>query len=345
MILYTHGQHAQIGTFGSYLSSYTEILSRDYDRFLDCYKRLNTNPLGAGPVGGTSIAINRIRTTELLGFDSIHSNSIDATSSRDWAVEFAFNCAILMANMSRITADLLEWSAVEFGYVELADEYASSSSIMPQKKNPSTLELLRGKTSEAYSALIELLTMVKGVPSGYYQDLQQTKVTLWRTVDNTQACLYVMTGIMSTLKVKPDKMWKQVDGSFTSAVELAETLVMDAGLSFRESYKISAEIVNQVIKEGKTLKAITPIDVENVTQRLFNKRVIVTNSMIEEATDPKKSLLRRASLGCPNPDEIKKLHKENELKLKENKSILKNKKTAIDDALSSLHKLAKTYLD
>jgi argininosuccinate lyase len=345
MILYTHGQHAQIGTLGAYLSNYTDILSRDYERLIDCYKRLNSNPLGAGPVGGTSIAINRIRTTELLGFDSIHMNSIDASGSRDWAIEFASCCALLMSNLSRMAADILEWSTIEFGYVELADEYASSSSIMPQKKNPSTLELLRGKTSEAYSALIELLTMVKGVPSGYYQDLQQTKVTLWRTIDNTQACLYVMTGIISTLKVKPEKMWKQVEGSFTIAVELAETLVMDAGLSFRESYKISAELVNLKIKEGKTLKSVTPSDVENVTQRLFNKKVIVTNLMLEEVTDPKKSLLKRASLGCPHPDEVKKMHKENDVKLKEHKNELKSKQLAITDALKNLHQIATSYLE
>ncbi|MBN1682331.1 argininosuccinate lyase [Candidatus Bathyarchaeota archaeon] len=344
MILYTHGQHAQIGTFSAYLSNYIEILLRDFERFMDCYKRLNTNPLGAGPVGGTSIAINRLRTTELLGFDSIQMNSIDATSSRDWAIEFASCCSLLMSNMSRIAADILEWSAIEYGYVELADEFASSSSIMPQKKNPSTLELLRGKTSEGYSALMELLTMVKGIPSGYYQDLQQTKITLWRTVDNTQACLYVMTGILSTLKVKPENMWKQVDGSFTIAVEIAETLVMDAGLSFRESYKVSAELVNTVLKKGTTLKSLTPIDVEETVQKMFNKKIIVVNSMLEKATDPKKSLDKRISLGCPHPDEIRKMHKENETKLKESTIKLTDKKTSIKDALNSLHKIAENYL-
>ena len=149
-----------------------------------------------------------------------------------------------MADMSRIATDVLEWCSVEFGYLELADQYSSSSSIMPQKKNPSTMELLRGKTSESYSGLFELLTMVKGVPTGYYQDLQETKLTLWRLIDNTITCCEEMNGMMATLKVKPDKMWRQVDGSFVLATELAETLVTDAKLSFRESYKVAADLVN-----------------------------------------------------------------------------------------------------
>lgn len=179
MMLYTHGQHAQVGTFAHYLTAYADALLRDFQRLMDCYGRVNRNPLGAGPVGGTSIAIDRQRTTELLGFDGLVENSIDATSGRDWAVEAAAACAILMSSLSRATADLIEWSTAEFGYVELADEYSSSSSIMPQKKNPSTLELIRGKTGEVYAALMELLTIVKGVPSGYSQDLQGTKPPLW----------------------------------------------------------------------------------------------------------------------------------------------------------------------
>ena len=175
MMLYTHGQHAQVGTFAHYLTAYADALLRDFQRLMECYNRVNRNPLGSGPIGGTSIRIDRGKTTELLGFDGLVENSIDATSGRDWAIETAAMYAILMSSLSRAAADLIEWSTTEFGYVELADEYSSSSSIMPQKKNPSTLELIRGKTGEVYGAMTELLTMVKGVPSGYYQDLQGTK--------------------------------------------------------------------------------------------------------------------------------------------------------------------------
>ena len=343
MILYTHGQHAQVGTLGAYLSSYADILIRDQQRFMECFARVNTNPLGAGPVGGTSINIDRKRTTELLGFDGIQENSIEATSSRDWAVEAASVCAILMGDLSRIAADILEWSTVEFGYLEIADEYASSSSIMPHKKNASTLELLRGKTGEAFGSLVEILTMEKGIPSGYYQDLQETKLILWRTIDNTLTCTEIMTGIIATMKVKPEKMGKQVQGSFTMAVELAETLVSDAGLSFRESYKVAADLVNFVIQKGQTLDKLTPEDVQASAQKLYGKKVKITNATIETATDPTKSLLRRKSLGGPHPDEVKRMLKEHgEYTNMRRVELIKTRKK-IADALQNLQATANKY--
>ncbi len=343
MILYTHGQHAQVGTLGAYLSSWADVLLRDEQRLADLYPRVNTNPLGAGPVGGTSINIDRKRTTELLGFDGIQENSIDATSSRDWAAEAAWCCASVMGDLSRVAADLLEWSGVEYGYVELADEYASSSSIMPQKKNPSTLEILRGKTGESYSGVVELLTMEKGVPTGYYADLQETKLTLWRTIDNALACLEVMTGIISTMKVKPDKLAKQTVGSFTMAVELAETLTNEVGLSFRESYKIAADLVNLVISRGQTLDKLTPSDVEASAMKLYKKKVTVSESLIERATDPKQALLRRTSLGSPRPDEVRRMIREHGAELNVQRTRVEERRKAVETALENLHATATRY--
>ncbi len=343
MILYTHGQHAQVGTIGAYLSSWADILLRDEHRLADLYPRVNTNPLGAGPVGGTSIKIDRKRTTELLGFDGVQENSIDATSSRDWAVEAAWCCASIMGDLSRVAADLLEWSGVEYGYVELADEYASSSSIMPQKKNPSTLELLRGKTGESYSGVVELLTMEKGVPTGYYADLQETKLTLWRTIDNALACLEILTGIISTMKVKPDRLARQTVGSFTMAVELAETLTNEAGLSFRESYKIAADLVNLVIERGQTLDKLTPSDIEASAMKLYKKSVKVNGSLIERATDPRQALLRRASLGSPRPDEVRRMVKEHGAELVKQKLKAEERRVYLEKALSNLAATAARY--
>jgi argininosuccinate lyase len=340
MILYTHGQHAQVGTMGAYLSSHADILLRDQRRLAELYTRVNTNPLGAGPVGGTSINIDRRRTTELLGFDAIHENSIDATSSRDWAMETAAVCAITMGDLSRLAADILEWSTVEFGYVELADEYASSSSIMPQKKNPSTIELLRGKTGEAYGALVELLTMEKGVPTGYVQDLQETKLTLWRTLDNTQICLEIMAGAVATMKIKPERLARPVQGNFAMAVELAETLANDAGLSFRESYKIAADLVNLTISRGSTLDKLKPEDVTASAERLYKKKVKVTQALIDKATDPKKSLQRRVSLGSPRPEEVKRMLREHGAEAAEQRARLGERRSRLQTALDKLHATA-----
>jgi len=340
MIVYTHGQHGQIGTLGAYLSAYADILLRDQQRLTELYARVNTNPLGSGPVGGTSININRKRTTELLGFDGIQENSIDATSSRDWAMETAAVCAIIMGDLSRIAADILEWSTVEFGYIELADEYTSSSSIMPQKKNPSTIELLRGKTGESYGALIELLTMEKGVTTGYVQDLQETKLTLWRTIENTQICLEIMTGAIATMKIKPEKLYRQVPGNFAMAVELAETLSNEADLSFRESYKIAADLVNLSISRGTTLDKLKPEDVETSATSLYKKKIKVNQSLIDKATDPKLSLQRRRSLGSPRPEEVKRMLKEHGVTAKKQRASLIKTRNDVESALKTLHETA-----
>ena len=340
MIVYTHGQHGQIGTIGAYLSAYADILLRDQQRLTELYARVNTNPLGSGPVGGTSINVDRKRTTELLGFDGIQENSIDATSSRDWAMETAAVCAIIMGDLSRIAADILEWSTFEFGYIELADEYTSSSSIMPQKKNPSTIELLRGKTGESYGALVELLTMEKGVTTGYVQDLQETKLTLWRTVENTQICLEIMTGAIATMKIKPEKLYRHVPGNFAMAVDLAETLSNEADLSFRESYKVAADLVNLSLSRGATLDKLKPEDVEASATKLYKKKIKVNQDLIDKATDPKLSLQRRRSLGSPRPEEVKRMLKEHGATAKKQRASLDKARYEVESALKTLHETA-----
>ncbi len=344
MMLYTHGQHAQVGSFAHYLISYVDAFTRDSQRLSECYSRVNLNPLGAGPVGGTSIDIDRRRTTELLGFDGLVENSMDATSGRDWAVETASVCAILMSNLSRAAADLIEWSSVEFNYIELAEEYASSSSIMPQKKNPSTLELVRGKTAEAYGCLTELLSMVKGVGSGYYQDLQQTKIPLWRCLDTIRTSLEVMTGVISTLEVNEEKMQERLEGSLVVAVELAETLVTEAGLSFREAYKLVASLVRDVVEDEKTLSDLTTIDIDAKAQEMLGKGVKIGEGPLEEATDPKACLMRRKSEGSPHPAQVKKTLEKRVGTLKVFETNLAERKGKIFYAMQVLKETVEEYL-
>ena len=309
MVLYTHGQHAQIGTIAHYLVNYTDGFLRDYARFKECYDRVNMNPLGAGPIGGTNMRINRLRTSELLGFDKVQENSIDATSSRDWAVETAYVCASLMGNMSRVAADLVLWSGKEYKYIELSDEYSSSSSIMPQKKNPSTMELVRGKTSEVYGALVELMTMVKGVPTGYYQDLQQTKIALWRTLDTTKTCVEILTGAMNTMKINTDIMYNAAKNSYIGSLEIAERLI-ESGLSFREAYMVTAATVKDAVSEGKTLNELTSVDVASKVKEVTGREIKVSSNIIEKATDPKEALEAKRSPGSAHPGEMGRMVEE-----------------------------------
>ena len=301
MVLYTHGQPAQIGTFGHYLLSYSEQLLRDYLRLKQCYDRVNMNPLGNAAIGGTTLRLNKMRISELLGFDAIQNNSIDATSSRDWAVETASVLSILMGNLSRAAADMIMWSGKEYGYITVSDEYSSSSSVMPQKRNPSTLELIRGKSAEAFGCLAELFTMEKGLPTGYYQDLQQTKIPLWRTLDTVNTSLEVMTGIIQTLQVNPEAMLKQTEGSFIFAVVLAERLIGE--LTFREAYKVTAGVVSKLTAEGRTLESLKGAEVEAVAKELLGKDIKVSGSIGEKITDPKGVLKDLRSPGSPMPVE------------------------------------------
>jgi argininosuccinate lyase len=343
MMLYTHGQHAQVGTFAHYLVSYADAFLRDSQRLTECYSRVNLNPLGSGPIGGTSINVDRRKTMKLLGFDGLVENSIDATSGRDWAVETASTCAILMGNLSRAAADLLEWSSVEFAYIELADEYASSSSIMPQKKNPSTLELIRGKSSEVYGCLSELLTMVKGVNSGYYQDLQQTKIPLWRCLDTTRTSLEVMTGIVSTLTVNEEKMRDRLKGSLTVAVELAETLVTEAGLSFRESYMTAAALVRKILEENRTLTDLAPSEIDATAKEVLGKGAQISQKNLDQSTDPESCLIRRRSEGSPNPVNVRAMLEKRAGIVKSIRSDLEGQTEKVFNALEFLQGKVASY--
>jgi argininosuccinate lyase len=304
MVYYTHGQPAMIGTFGHYLLSYVDQYLRDYQRIKQCYERVNFNPLGSTAIGGTTFRINRLRTSELLGFDNIQENCMDAVSSRDWAMETTSVLSILMSNMSRMASDFVMWSGAEFKYITVADEYSSSSSIMPQKVNPSTLELIRGKSAEVYGTLQEIMTMIKGLPTGYYQDLQQTKIALWRALDTTKISTEVLNGIIKTLIVNEDKMLKQVNGSFIFAVQLAETLAQDPNLSFREAYKITAEVVKNLVSEGRTLEDLRAEEIQNIAKNLLNKDIKVSYSIAEKISNPIKALNNLRSPGSPHPAEI-----------------------------------------
>ena len=315
MVAYTHGQQAQITTYGHYLCSYIDQYLRDYQRIKQCYDRVNYNPLGSAAIAGTNVRVSRLRTAELLGFDNIQENSMDAVSSRDWAIEITSVLSILMANMSRMAADMVMWAGSEFQYISLSDAYSSSSSIMPQKINPSTLELIRGKTAEVYGGLQETLTMVKGLPTGYYQDLQQTKITLWRVFDTTRTSVEVLNGAIATMTVNEDKMLEQTKGSFIYAVQLAEVLAEET-LSFREAYKVTAGVVNNLVADGRTMEEMTAEDVQKVAKELFDKDIKVSSSIADKVSNPIKALNNLRSPGSPHPAETA-MAVENRMELRE----------------------------
>ena len=261
MPLYTHLQQAQVGVFSHYLLSYTDSLFRDIERLYVVYGRVNQSPLGAGPVGGTSLPINRQSTARMLGFHGIVENSIDATSTRDFVAEYVSVVAILMTNLSRIAEDFVIWSTSEFSFIELADEFTSPSSVMPQKKNPDILELTRGKTSEVIGHLMAILATIKGLATGYGRDLQQIKSAVWSTSKISITTLLVLKSMLLTLNVNEKQMKKAAESGYLIALDIAEKLVQD-GIPFRTTHKVVGQFVQVAFQAKKPLSKLTTSEIK-----------------------------------------------------------------------------------
>lgn len=291
MPLYTHLQQAQVGVFSHYLLAYADALFRDVDRLYATYGRVNENPLGAGPIGGTSLPIDRKSTAKLLGFHGIIENSIDATSTRDFVSEYVAAIAILMTNLSRISEDFAIWSTSEFSFIELSDEFTSPSSVMPQKKNPDMLELTRGKTAQVIGNLTTILSAVKGLASGYNRDLQQIKPSIWSTSQISINALLAMKLMLMTVVVNKEKMKKTAEGGNLIALDLAEKLVQK-GIPFRTAHMVIGKLVQLAAISKKSLSKITPSEIKisvkgtNVDSKFLSKLINSTsiNSSLHDRT-------------------------------------------------------------
>ena len=256
MPLYTHLQQAQVGVFSHYLLAYADALFRDLDRFYVTYGRVNESPLGAGPVGGTSLPIDRQSTARMLGFKGLIENSIDATGTRDFVAEYVGQVAILMTNLSRLAEDFIIWSTSEFSFIELSDKFASTSSVMPQKKNPDILELTRGKTAQVIGYHVAILSNMKGLPSGYSRDLQQIKTSIWPSSKIAISALLVNNAMLKTIKVNKHKMKKAVDSGYSISLDIAEYLVKE-GIPFRTAHKIVGQLVQTASNLKKPLSSLS----------------------------------------------------------------------------------------
>ncbi|MBR6692497.1 MAG: argininosuccinate lyase [Clostridia bacterium] len=253
---YTHLQRAQPITFGHHLMAYAMMLLRDMGRLQDCKKRLNVSPIGSCALAGTTYNTDRFFEAELLGFDGVCQNSIDGVSDRDFMLETLSALSILLTHLSRFAEEIILWSSWEFKFVELADEFTTGSSIMPQKKNPDMAELVRGKTGRVFGDLIALLTTMKGLPLAYNKDMQEDKERVFDACDTAIACIDIFTGMLDSMKALPNNMKKAAQKGFINATDLADYLVLK-GLPFRSAYKISGQIVAYCIENDKVLETLT----------------------------------------------------------------------------------------
>ena len=249
---YTHLQRAQPVTLAYHLLAYYQMFARDRERFADCLKRINRLPLGSGALAGTTYDTDRQYLAEKLGFDSVLPNGMDAVADRDFAIEFLNCCSICMMHLSRFCEELILWSSVEFGFIEIDDSYSTGSSIMPQKKNPDMAELIRGKSGRVYGDLMALLTVCKGLPMAYNKDLQEDKEPVFDAVDTVKNSLGIFTEMISTMTVKKDNMAKAAKYGYMNATDAADYLV-GKGIPFRDCHEIIGRMVLYAIGEGKAL--------------------------------------------------------------------------------------------
>ena len=340
MLMYTHLQHAQIGTFSHYLLAYADALFRDLDRLYICYGRVNQSPLGACAIGGTSIKIDRRKTASLLGFDSLVENSIDATTTRDFMAEFCFDLSMIMLDLSRIAEDFVLWSSSEFNYIELADEFTSSSSVMPQKKNPCPLELMRAKTSMSLGLLMSLMGTIKSLPSGYSRDLQDTKHMLWQSISIAKDSLKLMSSIVDSLKVNKKIMFESARNSYAISLDIAEELVKK-GVAFRHAHKIVGSLVKTASASKKSLAALSEQKIKSAIGREFPADQL---SKIIKKMDPKRSLEARVSVGSPNPKEQERMIKDRKLKTDGYRAGIEKRTKQVSDAFVNLEKQVRSLL-
>lgn len=252
---YTHLQRAQPIRLSHYFLAYREIFLSDEQRFLLAYRSSDFLPLGSGAVAGLDFPLDRFYTAELLGFGRVCRNSMQATADRDFILDVLYACAVCGMHLSRLSEDLILWSTEEFGFVDLPDRLCTGSSIMPQKKNPDVLELIRGKTGRLYGNLISLLTTLKGLPMAYNRDLQEDKEPLFDSLKTIRDCLEGMRLVLEGMSIRPERL-KEASGGFTLMTDLANYLVMK-GLPFRKAHKVAGSITAYLLEKGKRPEELT----------------------------------------------------------------------------------------
>jgi argininosuccinate lyase len=247
---FTHLQAAQPVTLGHHMLAYVEMFGRDRGRFQDCRTRLNDCPLGAGALAGTSFPIDRKMTAHALGFTQPATNSLDAVSDRDFAVEFLAAGSLLGVHLSRMAEEIVLWSSPQFGYIKISDQFSSGSSMMPQKRNPDAAELVRGKSGRLIGSLNTLLVALKGLPMTYGKDMQEDKEPVFDAADTLGLCIAVMTGLLGEAEFNLERMKADARRGFTTATDLADWLVRVPGIPFREAHHITGQLVKIAESKG-----------------------------------------------------------------------------------------------
>lgn len=340
---YTHLQAAQPVTFAHYLLSHIQALERDLSRITGVYERVNLCPLGAGALATTSFPINRERTAELLGFEAVLANSIDAVGSRDFILETQAALTLIAVNLSRLAEDLIVWSSQEFGTVELPDEFSSTSSIMPQKKNPEVLEIVRARASFVLGDFTASAAAVKSLPTTYNLDFQEITPKLWASIDNVAASVDILTKLMANLKVSSNVEHKAAAG-FVGATELANMLVRKYNVAFRTAHKIAGALVKSLSDSKKTLLDATPELLHKAAAEAAGISLDVKDEDLEECSDPVKLVETHRALGGPSPSVVKQSIETSRKSIMDSETNIAKLKKNLVDAEGKLNRVIESYV-
>lgn len=294
---FTHLQTAQPVTWGHHMMAYVEMFARDRSRFADARKRMNECPLGAAALAGTGFAIDRHMTAEALGFDRPTANSLDAVSDRDFALEFLSASSICAMHLSRLAEELVIWSSAQFRFVAMSDKWSTGSSIMPQKRNPDAAELIRAKIGRILGATVALFTVMKGLPLAYSKDMQEDKEQVFDAADTLMLALAAMAGMISDLTVNRAKLEAAASSGFSTATDLADWLVREAGLPFRDAHHVTGTLVAMAEKKGCDLPELSLSEMRSVNPAI--------TEAIFGVLGVHNSVASRQSYGGTAPDQVR----------------------------------------
>ena len=295
---FTHLQKAQPITLAHHFGAYFEMFRRDRSRLADIRRRMNTCPLGAGALAGTTYPLDREYTASLLDFDCATVNSMDSVSDRDYLIEYLDALSIIMMHLSRFCEEIITWNTNEYQFVDIDDSYSTGSSIMPQKKNPDIAELIRGKTGRVYGALASILTTMKGIPLAYNKDMQEDKELSFDAIDTVKGCIVLFTGMIDTMTFNKDIMEASTKNGFTNATDAADYLV-NHGVPFRDAHGIVGQLVLFCEEKGIALDDMT-LDEYKAISPVFEDDIYDAISL-ETCVD------KRTTIGAPGPDAMKKV--------------------------------------
>lgn len=339
---YTHLQQAQPTTFAHYLLAQFDVLERNIWRLIDAYRRINLSPMGAGALATSSFPISRERVAELLGFEGLVENSIDAVSSRDFLLETLAILSILAVDLSRFAEDLIIWSSMEFSLLEIPDEFASTSSIMPQKKNPEVLEVIRARMSHILGDFTASSIIMKALPSTYNMDFQEATPKLWDVIKTMKENLVMLSELVRNIEIK-ENILKKPSTSFLAATELANMLVRNYKVPFRTAHKIVGALVKRLIEDGKTLLDATPELLSEVSSVFLQKPLIIKSGDLEKAADLKSFIDSHNVRGGPSRREVERMISHRKKLLSQFRNEVSSRRRRIEDSIGMLDSLSKYY--